>query len=187
MLAKTVNEILGWTTFRDFAQRKIKERFSTFVHSFSKRFFCKFFGFVKNAEHITHSIKKFLTVICGGFISKARQIFKFSDKMSYAKLHKNVAVFHIFAICREIVAANDPGKIFAQNFSQHPRATCIGNFEQSVCIPSETPCPETVAVFFMSGFINIQLCFIRQIFKKFIICLLKSGRCFLHQLTQLAS
>ncbi len=175
MLAKTVSEILCWTTFRDFAQRNIKERFAAFVHSFSKCFFRKFFGFVKNAEHITHRIKKFLTVIGGSFISKARQIFKFPDKMSDAKLHKNMAVFHILVIGREIVAANNSGKIFTENINKYPRTACMSDFEQSVGLRTKTPCPETLAVFLMAGFINVQRCFIGQRFKQFIIGLLKSS------------
>jgi hypothetical protein len=65
VFTEAICKILCRTTFRNIVQRNIEGSFSTFVHSFCKSVFCKFFGFVKNAEHITHSIKKFLAVICG--------------------------------------------------------------------------------------------------------------------------
>jgi len=180
MCAKAIRQILSLTTFRNIVQRNTKESFSARFHRFCKTAFCQFFGFVKNAEHITHRIKQFLAVIGGGPISKASQIFKFSNEMSDAKLYQNIEVFHIFAIGREVVATNDPCEVFTKNINQHPRAACIGNFEQSISIPAKTPCPETLFVFLMAGFINIKFCFIGQIFKKLIICLFKTRERWLH-------
>ena len=187
VFTETIGKILSLATFWNIVQRNIKKRFSACFHSFCKADFCKLFGLVKNTKHITHCTQQSLAVIGGGFIRKTGQIFNVPDKMSDAKLYQNIKVFHIFAIGREIITANNTSKVFAKNINQYSRATCIGNLEQGVSISSKAPSPETLFAFLMTSFVNIKLRFMGQIFKKFLIDLLKSSRCFLYQFAQLAT
>ena len=103
-------------------------------------------GVVINAEHIAYRIQQSLAVIGGGFIRKTCQIFNVPDKMSDAKLHQHIKVFHIFAISREVITTNNAGKVFAKNIDKHSRTACIGNFEQSINIGAKTPGPKTLFV-----------------------------------------
>ena len=62
VFTKTIGKILGLTTVGNIVQRNTKESFSAFFHRFCKIACCKFFGLVKNAEHITHCIKQSLAL-----------------------------------------------------------------------------------------------------------------------------
>ena len=146
VFTETICKILGLTTAGNIAQRNVEESLSAFFHRFAKIVSCKFFGVVKNAEHIAYRIQQSLAVIGGGFIRKTCQIFNVPDKMSDAKLHQHIKVFHIFAISREVITTNNAGKVFAKNIDKHSRTACIGNFEQSINIGAKTPGPKTLFV-----------------------------------------
>ena len=102
-------------------------------------------------------------------VRQRRQKLHIPDQMGQTELHADVALLHVAAIGREVIAAENAVKLLAQRVHQHLGVTVGIDAIQGIQLGTETPGPPALLVATVSGLIHVEDIFVGQQQQQFLV------------------
>lgn len=102
-------------------------------------------------------------------IGMVDQEFDIANEMGQAKLHSDVELLDKLAIGAELIASQDTIELFAEDIDEHVGTTRGRNLEQRIQRRTKTPGPQTLAIVFVAGLVDVEPIFVRQQSQQFVV------------------
>src|SRR5208282_4667909 len=107
------------------------------------------------------------------FVRQRRDELHVADQVGQAELERHVELAQVTPIGREIVAAQHPVKLRAQNLDQHIGAARRVDLEQRVQAGPKAPGPLPYTILLVTSLVDVEPLLVRQALQQFLIGLLQ--------------